>query len=364
MTSSRLVKMLLVMAVLAGLASLAVSPPPGVLAQSPPTPTNITTPATPRPPKGGGGGEGGKEAGTPMPPGMTVSGYVYDYSNRMRQPGIPVILDGGGWRAETVSDSNGLYQFFNLGAGSAVLNLRLPPGTHAVAPDWPVSLSGVNVHVDLGYYWGDNSPLPVLLSGSLQDSNLLVLVENRTGDPATGSLIDVRLPVDMKALPGAQLSQGTLDYSEHRLRVMVGDIPAGAKATLTIPVQRAGANLLNRRSPGQAAPLPQAAANIQIAFTYDQQITPQLVAVAPNQAASSAASAAPAAQVAATATPLPPSAQPPLGTAAPTPQAATPAPLPITGNSPEDNGIIAVALPALLVLLMVVAGWWSLRARR
>jgi hypothetical protein len=357
MTSAWLVKMFLALTLLAGLASLAVSSPPGALAQSPPTPTNITTPVTPRPPKGGGGG---KEAGTPMPPGMMVSGYVYDYSNRMRQSGIPVILDGGGWRAETVSDSNGLYQFFNLGTGSAVLNLRLPPGAHPVAPDWPVSLSGVNVHVDLGYYWGDNPPLPVLLSGSLQDSNLLVQVENRSNEKTTGGLVDVRLPTDLKALPGIQLSQGTLDYSERRVRVMVGDIPAGALATLTIPVQRAAASLLNRRGPGQAAPLPQSGAAIQIAFTYDQQITPQLVAIALNQAASSmasAGSAAPAAQVAATATPLPP-------TATPTSQAATPAPLPITGNSPEDNGIVAVALPALLVLILGAAGWWSLRARR
>ena len=355
MTWSRLVKMFLVMAALAGLASLAISPPSGVLAQSPPTPTNITTPIPPHPPKGGGGGEGDKEAGTPMPPGMTVSGYVYDYSNRMRQPGIPVILDGGGWRAETVSDSNGLYQFFNLGAGSAVLNLRLPPDAHPAAPDWPVSLSGVNVHVDLGYYWGDNPPLPVLLSGALQDSSLVVQVENRTGEKTTGGLVDVRLPTDMKALPGVQLSQGTLDYSEHRLRVMVGDIAAGAKATLTIPVQGAGASLLNRRSPGQAAPLPQSAAKIQIAFTYDQQITPQLVAVAPDQAASVAA---PAAQAAATSTPLPP-------TATSAPQAATPAPLPVTGNSPgEDSGIVGVLLPALLVLMLGVAGWWSLKAKR
>ncbi len=357
MTSARLIKMFLAMTILAGLASLAVSPPPGALAQSPPTPTNITTPATPRPPQGGGGKEGGKEAGTPMPPGMVVSGYVYDYSNRMRQPGIPVILDGGGWRAETVSDSNGLYQFFNLGTGSAVLNLRLPPGTHEVAPDWPVSLSGVNVRVDLGYYWGDNPPLPVILSGSLQDSNLLVQVENRSNEKTTGGLVDVRLPTDLKALPGIQLSQGTLDYSERRVRVLVGDIPAGTKATLTMPVQKATANLLDRRSPGQAAPLPQSSAKIQIAFTYDQQITPQLVAVAPDQVASSAVSAAPAAQVAATATPPPP-------TATPASQAATPAPLPVTGNSPEDNGIIAVALPVLLVLVLGAAGWWSLRARR
>ena len=354
MTSARLIKIFLAMTMLAGLASLAVSPPPGALAQSPPTPTNVTTPVPPRPPQGDGGGDGGKEAGTPMPPGMIVSGYVYDYSNRMRQPGIPVILDGGGWRAETVSDSNGLYQFFNLGTGSAVLNLRLPPGTHSVAPDWPVSLSGVNVRVDLGYYWGDTPPLPVLLSGGLQDSNLLVQVENRSNEKTTGGLVDIRLPADLKALPGIQLSQGTLDYSERRLRVMVGDIPAGAKATLTIPVQRAAASLLNRRSPGQAAPLLQSSTNIQIAFTYDQQITPQLVAIAPDQAASMAA---PAAQVAATATPLPP-------TATPASQAATPAPLPITGNSPEDNGIVAVALPVLLVLILGAAGWWSLRAKR
>ncbi len=370
MTSAQLVKMLVAMTILAGLASLAVSPPPGALAQSPATPTNITTPASPHAPKEGGG----KEAGTPMPPGITVWGYVYDYSSRMRQPGISVIIDGGGWRAEAVSDSNGLYQFFNLGTGSAVLNLRLPPGTHAVAPDWPVSLSGVNVRIDLGYYWGDNPPLPVLLSGGLQDSNLLVQVENRSNEKITGGLVDVRLPTDLKALPGIQLSQGTLDYSERRLRVTLGDIPVGAKATLTIPVQEAAASLLNRRSPGQAAPLAQSDAAIQVAFTYDQQITPQLVLIAPNQAAlsaASAASAAPAAQGAATATPLPPSAQPPLGTATlvsqaatPTTQSATSAPLPVTGNSPEDNGIIVVALPVLLVLLLGAAGWWSLRAKR
>jgi len=217
------------------------------------------------------------------------------------------------------------------------------------------------MRVDLGYYWGDNPPLPVLLSGGLQDSNLLVQVENRSNETTTGGLVDVRLPTAMKALPGVQLSQGTLDYSEHRVRVMVGDIPAGTKATLTIPVQKAAASLLNRRSPGQAAPLPQSTANIQIAFTYDQQITPQLVAVAPDQTASIAA---PAAQVAATPTPLSPSAQPPLGTATPAPPAATSAPLPITGNSPEDNGIVAVLLPALLVLMLGAAGWWSLRARR
>ncbi len=363
MTSARLVKIFLAMTILAGLASLAVSPPPGALAQSPPTPTNIITPATPRP-QGGGGGEGGKEAGTPMPPGVVVSGYVYDYSNRMRQPGIPVILDGGGWQAEKVTDSNGLYQFFNLGTGSAVLNLRLPPGTHAVAPDWPVSLSGVNVRVDLGYYWGDNPPLPVLLSGGLQDSNLLVQVENRSNEKTTGGLVDVRLPTDLKALPGIQLSQGTLDYSERRVRVIVGDIPAGAKATLTIPVQKAAVSLLDRRGPGQAAPLPQSGAAIQIAFTYDQQITPQLVAIASNQAALSAASAAPAAQAAATATPLPPAATSAPQAATPTSQAATPAPLPVTGNSPEDNGLIALALPVVLVLILGAAGWWSLRARR
>jgi len=351
MTTARLVKMLLVMAVLMGLVSLAVLPPPGALAQSPPTPTNVGTSA---PHQGGGKGEGGKEAGTPMPPGMMLSGYVYDYSNRMRQPGIPVILDGGGWREEAVSDSNGLYQFFNLGAGSAVLNLRLPPGAHAAAPDWPVSLGGPAMRIDLGYYWGDTPPLPVLLSGGLQDSNLLVQIENRSNETTTGGLVDVRLPTSMKALPGVQLSQGTLDYSERRVRVMVGDIPAGSKATLTIPVQKAAANLLNRRSPGQAAPLPQSTANIQIAFTYDQQITPQLVAVAPDQAASIAA---PAAQVAATSTPLPP-------TATPATPAATPAPLPVTGNSPEDNGIVAVLLPVLLVLVLGAAGWWSLKAKR
>jgi hypothetical protein len=327
MTSLRQMAWLLGAAVLLSLMSLMVLPESGdVLAQGTvlPTPTNVG--------EGGGGGvgkegKGGREELPPGPPGALVSGFVYDYSKATRQSGITVTIDGGGWQAQTVSDSNGYYQFANLGAGDGVLNLSLPPGAHPVAPNWPASFgSGADVRVNLGYYWGDNSPVPVRLSGNLKDSTLTVQVENRAGDTATGGVVDILLPLDVKASPVVQASQGVVDYSERRLRVAVGAIPAETGVTVEVLLETAATTAFNSRGPGQAVPLSRPpSAPIRVMFTYDQQATPQLIAV---------------------------DLESPVQTL-----------MPVTGNGLSTRSLVNLSLPILLVLGLVAAGWWALKVK-
>jgi hypothetical protein len=324
MTSLRQMAWLLAAAVLLSLMSLMVLPESGdVLAQGTvlPTPTNVG--------EGGGGGEGrgGRQELPPGPPGALVSGFVYDYSKATRQSGITVMIEGGGWQAQTVSDSNGYYQFANLGAGDGVLNLSLPPGAHAVAPNWPVSFgSGADVRVNLGYYWGDNSPVPVRLSSDLKESTLSVQVANHAGETATGGVVDILLPLDVKASPVVQASQGAVDYSEHRLRVAVGAIPAETGVTVEIPLEPVGTAGFSSRGPGQAVPLSQpSSAPIRVLFTYDQQTTPQLIAVD-------------------------------LGSPVQTL-------MPVTGNGLDTRSLVNLSLPILLVLGLVAAGWWALKVK-
>jgi hypothetical protein len=326
MTSSRPVWILVAMAAVLGLFSLVALPSSETLAQSPPTPTNIASPAPP-----GAGGKGGEEGPPPGPPGALVSGFVYDYSNAARQPGVTVVIDGGGWLAEVVSDSNGFYQFGNLGSGAAVLNLRLPAGAHAVAPNWPVSFgSGAHVRVNLGYYWGDTPPLPVLLSGELRGSTLVVQVENRTGEPATGGLVDILLPVGIQAVPGVRASQGVVDYSEGRVRVAWERIPPRTRATVDVLLEQGGTAMPVSRGPGWASPsLSAPSSDIQTMFTYDQQITPQLVAV----------------------------------DFRPVSRPSNESLMPITGSGLGSGGLLNLFLPILMILGLGIAGWRAIRIR-
>jgi hypothetical protein len=331
MTSLRQMAWLLAAAILLSLMSLMVLPESGdVLAQGTvlPTPTNVGEGGG-----GGGGGEGkgGRQEPPPGPPGALVSGFVYDYSKARRQSGITVMIEGGGWQAQTVSDSNGYYQFANLGAGAGVLNLSLPPGAHPVAPNWPVSFgSGTDVRVNLGYYWGDSSPVPVRLSSNLKDSTLTVQVENRAGDTATGGVVDILLPLDVKASPVVQASQGAVDYSERRLRVAVGAIPAEARVTVEVLLETAGTTAASSRGPGQAVPLSQPpSAPIRVMFTYDEQATPQLIAVDLEQV----------------------------------PQSLEQTLMPVTGKGLSPRNVLNLSLPILLVLGLVAAGWWALKVR-
>jgi hypothetical protein len=329
MISLRQLALLLPTVVLLG--SLALVFQPGsnnALAQGTPQPTPTNTGGGGG---GGGDGDGGKGESPLGPPGAVVSGFVYDYSKAARQGGVTVMIDGGGWQAQTVSDSNGYYQFVNLGSGSGVLNLGLPPGAHSVAPNWPVSISaGSDIRVDLGYYWGDAPPMPVMLSSTLEDNILVVQVENRTGETVTGGLVDIRLPTNVKALPVVEASQGIVDYGEYRLRVALGDIVAKTGVTVKVSLEKTEKAMLNSRGFGQASPLVRSSpTTIWVTFTYDQQITPQSVTVDPEQVT-------------------------PASTEAPAEVL-----MPITGGGLTTNLI----LPLLLVLVLVAAGGRALRTR-
>lgn len=142
-----------------------------------------------------------------------MSGYVYNYSGAARQRDVTVLLDGGSWHLETTTDSNGYYGFGGLGMGEAVLRLILRPEARSVTPEWSPSLDpGEDIIVNLGYYWGDDPPIPVILSGTLRGSTLTVQIRNRTIETSTGGLLEVTLPDGISASSQIFASQGTVEY--------------------------------------------------------------------------------------------------------------------------------------------------------
>lgn len=342
MKSMRQIKMLLLTLLFLGSLWLLTLPPAGTLAQGGPlpTPTNI----------GGGGGSNGNGNGdshsnghddeaTPTPPAARVSGFVYNYSTGGYEGGITVVLDGGGWQAEAVTDTNGFYQIGNLGAGQGVINLRLPPDAHQIGSNWPVLLaSGADIHVDLGFYWGDNPSFPVTLSSNLLNDTLHIQVENRTSKTITGGLLEVELPAMLVASPAIQASQGSVDYGEHRLYVNIGELAAGANTMVKVPIQE-------QIVPAYA----QADTEVQVLLTYDQQPTSQIVQLDFKKVSTEAGltSSTPSAT---------PSANPP------TPAVISPQlnPLPVTGRELEGTHSIKWMLPALLGMGLALAGWRSL----
>jgi len=247
------------------------------------------TQATPRPTatnigSGGGGGGGSGSGGgggdrddTPVTPPLVgvVQGYVYDYSaGGMPQPGIPVIVDGGGWQAETLTDSNGFYQFAGLGSGQATLNLRLPPGTRQVLPDWPVHTSNPEgTLINLAYYWGEVPPLPVILSLNPQtvavpvnqEFIFEVLVHNQSGGQVTNLIVDLQLPSDLEGLEGS-ISHGQTDFTRHRIWGLIDQLANGETAKLAI------------RAKFDQGNTPQALTAKAI-LNYQEQLTPQLVSL-------------------------------------------------------------------------------------
>jgi len=375
-----------------GLGLLFAVMPADTLAQGTPlpTPTNI----------GGGGGNSGSSGssgsqreGKPIPVRAAVSGFVYDYSKGGYQDGVTVIVKGGGWQVETVSDSNGFYRLGDLGNGSGTISLRLPPDTHPVTFEWPVQFyEGAEVQANLGYYWGDKPPMPVLLSGSLSDNMLVVQVENRTSDTSAGSVIEIETPANIKVSPAIEVGQGQmidLAYDPHQLRLKMGDLAAGAVTTVKLPLKHTAINL----EPNQTI------SAIRVTFTYDQQYTPQVIEFDADQLIQSptalqtniSAKQTPAAQLTPASQPvvsvqLTPPVEPtptsqPTPTAPPTPaavpiqptlspaaltaQPVEPTPglqLPTTGSDSDASGeVVKLLLAVMLMLGLTLAGWWSLK---
>ncbi|HEY86277.1 MAG TPA: hypothetical protein G4N96_14320, partial [Chloroflexi bacterium] len=179
---------------------------------------------------------------------------------------------GGGWQAQTVTTSDGHYIFAGLGSGPAALQLRLPPQAHSVMPDYPVHTGSPDPgDTNAGFYWGENPPIPVILSveeesiaaAPGQPFKLTVNVKNQSGGEASGGEVDVQLPGEMTALK-AEINNGQIDFTEHRVWGRLDTLPDGETAHLQLQLK------LNKGSDLQDG-------SIQIIFTYQEQITPQLI---------------------------------------------------------------------------------------
>jgi hypothetical protein len=282
-----------------------------------------------------------------MPRTGRVSGFVYSYSDYAYVSGVKVVLDGGGWQVETLTDSGGFYQFSGLGAGRGVINLKLPPGATPVVFDWPVQLGGgADLRVDLGYYWQEPSALPILISGQVADQVLNLQIKNQTTGTISGSKLDITSPIDLQLSPAVTASQGeTADYGPYQMRFALGTIEPAASVNVKIPLEKISSLTVD---PDEA--------KIQVTFTYDQQKTPLVIKIDSPQP--EAASAVPA-QATAAATPLsssPTLAQPPV----PIPTQSI-SPRPITGQPQESSDLVVLILPILLLLGLGWAGWYSLK---
>jgi len=321
---------------------------PSLAQRDTPTPATTDTPAprdTPTPistntpvPSGGGGGDAGSSKPAPTPQNGNVWGYVVDYSNGAApQAGIAVVLDGGGWQAEAVTDSNGYYAFAGLGAGWAKMSLRLPPGTHQVMPDWPVYTGAESSgQTDLGYYWGDVPPLPVLLSADMggPDDGLTLTfsVKNRSGGMASNAMLAVNLP-DGATAAGVKVSQGSVADADGQIQGRFGDIAAGQTATLVMMLQTV--STAEGETPVAAAML-----------NYDEQITAQRLAVNLSLTASESPATAPAAAQTET-------------TTATQVTTDTESLIPTTGgqqNAPPASNRIVIALSLLFIVGLGAAG--------
>jgi hypothetical protein len=230
--------------------------------------------------------------------------------------------------------------------------------------------------IDLGYYWGDEAPVPVLLTTASQGNQLTVRVENRTSSTATGGKIEIQLPDSLAASADPFSSQATLESSRKGLLAFeVEDMPAGESAVVSIPLTEKIAAASVPGLPQSPTQSYQAATeSIQIVFTYDQQLTPQRLAVDPAaqpDASASVVVSPPQADAPqegmmsvqeADAQPLE-SGSPDTGAQGGTAGDAESSMLPVTGKKPLGN-LLAVSLPVLLVLGLGAAGYRALVLRR
>ncbi|MCB9098782.1 MAG: hypothetical protein H6632_04510 [Anaerolineales bacterium] len=341
-----------------------------------PTPTDLGRDSSDDDDDGGGGA-------APARPVAGVSGFVYDYTNHVYQGGIAVIFESEGWRTETVTDSNGFYQINGLDSNGGILNLRLPPGVQAAAPDWPVRLvRGATTEVNLGYYWDNGASIPVRLTASLNGADLSVEIANQTSKAATGGQITIMSPAIIKVIPPVQASAGTVvDYDPHHFQIDVSSIDGGDTVSIAA---------LPEANPGVKAGL--TAPELRVVFTYDQQITPQVIIVdaagLPNLPAAARAfgsskpaevtdsnmvileSAAPTATAGASTVTLAASGAFPVASA--TAQPATQAKsmssesqteelLPVTGRLAQPVNTAALTLSVLVLLGLAAGGFWALK---
>ena len=204
-----------------------------------------------------------------VPKQSSVKGIVYNYSDQRPEGGVLVVLDGGGWRLETVSEANGTFLFGPLGQGPAKLKLRLPHSTVAVNDEMPIYTDGLNeVEVNMGFYWkGRAGPLVALPLAKAQANasdgrnTLTRRVTNNHSVQITGVMVDVRPPDGAKVISSRG---GQVSGNDGQVIFSLGHINAGKSATaemvVTIPATAEGQSIL-------------------AILSYDQQMTAQTVEV-------------------------------------------------------------------------------------
>lgn len=204
----------------------------------------------------------------------SISGFVYNYSTGVHVGGLTVILDGGSWRTQTQTDSNGFYQFAGLGEGKAILSLGLPAGATSVTPNWPINTGTTSQNVNLGYYSGAVSNVPVLLSvgpdqvvasATNQDYRFTIMVQNQSGGQASGAKVNFTFPESV-TLIGAETSLGRLTFLDQQVSGVLGDLSNGQTARIQIRVAI------------DQAVVPQPVIG-QVVFNYQEQLTPQLTPI-------------------------------------------------------------------------------------
>ncbi len=248
-----------------------------------PTPTNIVSP-TPTKTGGDTGSSKHTSGKSPFVPPQegAVWGYVIDYSGGgAPQAGVAVVLDGGGWSAETVTDSNGFYQFAGLGSGEATLRLKLPPEAHPVNQNWRIHTGSANPQAtNLGFYWGDTPPLPVVATVKTKNAtvaagkstSLTVVIKNQSGGDAHNLLLTASLPPELTASSITAPSGIETDTAEHSATILMASLQNGETATFTLDVTAADT-------------LSDTPLTVDVSLVYDEQLTPQQVSVAlqPNE---------------------------------------------------------------------------------
>ncbi len=234
--------------------------PQAINAQRPDPPT-----ATPIPTATSAPSADPVESKAPAEPAKTgiVHGYVIDYSNSgAPQGGVPVILSGGGWSIETVSDSNGYFQFMGLGEGKGSLSLKLPSDAHPVNPDWMIETGLENPeHTNVGFYWGETPPVPVLLSAEENADTLNVKIANQSGGDANNLAVSVMLPAGVN-VKNASSKLGSIENTDDGVIFLLDTLPTDEIANIVVAIEADGTQTDDTAS---------------VTFTYNEQLTPQKI---------------------------------------------------------------------------------------
>lgn len=244
--------------------ALMITNTPIIYAQTTPRPTPTTIPTvTPIPTATSAPSADPVESKAPAAPAKVgvVHGYVIDYSNSgAAQGGVPVVLSGNGWQVETVSDSNGYFQFLGLGEGKGVLSLKLPPEAHPINADWMVD-TGIETpaYSNVGFYWGETPPVPVLLSAEENADTLDVKIANQSGGDANNLAVSVMLPTGI-SVKNASSKLGSVEKNDDGVLFLLDTLPTDEVANIVIAIESDGTQTDDTAS---------------VTFTYNEQITPQ-----------------------------------------------------------------------------------------